>query len=50
MYNKSVCVIFVHINMITLDIPTASTKFSKKMWLVIAIDSIPEKLHIFVRV
>ena len=39
MYNKSVCVIFVHINMITLDIPTASTKFSNKMWLDISIDS-----------
>ena len=49
MYNKSVCVIFVHINMITLDIPTASTKFSNKIWLGISID-IPEKLHIFVRV
>ena len=49
MYNKSVCVIFVHIDMITLDLPMASTKFSNKMWLVITID-IPEKLHIFVHV
>ena len=49
MYNKSVRNIFVHINMITLDIPTASTKFSNKIWLVISID-IPERLHIFVSV